>query len=49
MTPSTDDNAAPGTAPPPPNKSEYHYDLRLEISVKKEDETIPVVSIFDFS
>ena len=46
MTPSTEINEAPSIDASPPNASEYHYDLRLEIGVKKEDETIPVVAIF---
>lgn len=42
----TDNNGTPGVDSSPPNKLEYHYDLRLEIGVKREDETIPVVTIF---
>lgn len=46
MTPSTDTNQPPGPDPAPATTVEYHYDLRLEIGVKKESETVPVVAIF---
>jgi len=46
MSVSTDNTDGVGDTSPPPAVLEYHYDLRLEIGVKKEDETIPVVTIF---
>lgn len=46
MTVTTDNLVAPGAVAPSPTVLEYHYDLRLEIGVQKEDETIPVVAIF---
>jgi hypothetical protein len=46
MTPSTNSTVSPGINPDSSNMAEYHYNLCLEIGVKKDNETILVVSIF---